>query len=103
MFAFPSVKEGFGLAALEALAAGLPLVASDLEVFRGFLTHEESALLHPVGDADALAHDLARAAREPSLRARLRRGGEQVVSGFGWDASGAAHEQVYELLGSMAR
>ena len=32
-FAFPSVKEGFGLAALEALAAELPVVASDLDVF----------------------------------------------------------------------
>lgn len=103
VFAFPSVKEGFGLAALEALAAGLPLVASDLDVFRGFLTHEQSALLHPVGDATALAHDLARVARDPALRAHLRTGGEHVVAGFGWDASGAAHEQVYELLGSVAR
>jgi glycosyltransferase-like protein len=103
VFAFPSVKEGFGLAALEALSAGLPLVASDLDVFRGFLSHEVSALLHPVGDANALAHDLARVARDPALRARLRRGGAAVVAGFGWDASGAAHEDEYDLLGSMAR
>jgi glycosyltransferase-like protein len=86
IFAFPSVKEGFGLAALEALAAGVPLVASDLEVFRSFLTHGESALLHPVGDAKALAAAL-----------------ERVAAGFGWDASAAAHEAEYELLGSMAR
>jgi glycosyltransferase-like protein len=103
VFAFPSVKEGFGLAALEALSAGLPLVASDLDVFRGFLTHGESALLHPVGDPVALAQDLALVARNPSLRARLRAGGADVVAGFGWDASGEAHEKVYELLGSMAR
>jgi glycosyltransferase-like protein len=103
VFAFPSVKEGFGLAALEALSAGVPLVASDLEVFRGFLAHEVSALMHPVRDAAALAHDLARVARDPALRARLRAGGERVVAGFGWDASGAAHEEAYELLGSVAR
>jgi len=102
-FAFPSVKEGFGLAALEALAAGLPLVASDLDVFHGFLTDGVSALLHPVGDADALASALARVAREPDLRARLRRGGAEVAARFGWDASGARHEAEYELLGSMAR
>ena len=47
VFAFPSVKEGFGLAALEALAAGLPVVASDIDVFRGFLDDGESALLAP--------------------------------------------------------
>ena len=103
VFAFPSVKEGFGLAALEALSAGLPLVASDLDVFRGFLTHGESALLHPVNDAQALAQALARVAREPDLRAHLHQGGARVVAGFGWDASGEAHEDEYDLLGSMAR
>ena len=44
-FAFPSRKEGFGLAALEALACGLPLVCSDLPVFRTFLADGESALM----------------------------------------------------------
>jgi glycosyltransferase involved in cell wall biosynthesis len=103
VFAFPSVKEGFGLVALEALAAGLPLVASDIEVFRGFLTHEKSALLHPVGDADALAHALAKVARDPELRARLKHGGDEVVAQYGWDRSGAEHEAAYERVGSVAR
>ena len=74
MFAFPSVKEGFGLAALEALAADLPVVASDLDVFRGFLADGESALLTPVGDGAALAAALARVARdERPARAPARR------------------------------
>ncbi|WP_053226130.1 MSMEG_0565 family glycosyltransferase [Solirubrobacter soli] len=103
VFAFPSVKEGFGLAALEALAAGLPLVASDIEVFRGFLTHGRSALLHPVGDAEALAAAMTRVARDPNLRARLRDGGDEVVAQFGWDRSGAEHEAAYEAVGSVAR
>ena len=51
----------------------------------------------------ALAAALARVAREPALRARLRAGGAEVVAGFGWDASGAAHEAAYERVGSMAR
>ena len=37
VLAFPSVKEGFGLAALEAMAAGVPVVTSDLPVFREWL------------------------------------------------------------------
>ena len=103
VFAFPSVKEGFGLAALEALAAGVPLVASDIDVFRSFLTDGESALLHPVGDAAALAAALEHVAREPELRRRLRAGGAKVAAGFGWDASGAAHEAAYERVGSVTR
>src|SRR5262245_52757695 len=71
LFAFPSVKEGFGLAALEALASGLPVVASELDVFDSFLIHDRTALLAPVGDSEALALALARLAREPRTRERL--------------------------------
>jgi glycosyltransferase-like protein len=97
-FAFPSVKEGFGLVALEALAAELPLVASDLDVLRGFLTDGDSALLTPAGDAGALAAALARVACDSALRDRLRAGGRRVVSAHSWDASAAAHELAYEAF-----
>jgi glycosyltransferase involved in cell wall biosynthesis len=103
VFAFPSVKEGFGLVALEALAAGLPLVASDIEVFQSFLDDGESALLTPVGDPAALAAALDRVTQDDALRETLRRGGRDVVARFGWDASGAAHERAYERAGSLAR
>jgi glycosyltransferase-like protein len=105
VFAFPSVKEGFGLVALEALAAGLPLVASDLDVFAGFLQDGESALLAPVGDAGALAAGLARVASEPALVARLRAGGRDVVAGHTWEAAALAHERAYARIaaGSAVR
>jgi glycosyltransferase-like protein len=103
VFAFPSVKEGFGLVALEALAAGLPLVASDIDVFQSFLMDGESALLTPVGDAKALAAALDRVTHDDRLRATLRRGGREVVARFGWDASAVAHERAYQRAGSLAR
>ncbi len=97
-FAFPSVREGFGLAALEALAAELPVVASDLDVFRGFLADQVSALLVPPGDGAALGRALARLAVDPELAARLRAGGRRVVPEHTWDAAAAAHERVYEAF-----
>ena len=82
----------------------MPLVASDIDVFRGFLTDGESALLHPVGDAAALAAALERVARDPELRrAAARAAARRSSRGFGWDASGAAHEAAYERVGSVAR
>ena len=97
-FAFPSVKEGFGLAALEALAAELPVVASDLDVFRGFLEPRESALLVPPGDGAALGRALARIATDPALAERLRAGGRRIVPAHTWDAAAAAHERVYRAF-----
>jgi glycosyltransferase-like protein len=97
-FAFPSVKEGFGLAALEALAAELPVVASDLDVFKDFLIDEVSALLTPVGDGAALGRALARLALDPVLGDRLRAGGRRMVPAHTWDAAAAAHERAYEAF-----
>jgi len=106
LFAFPSAVEGFGLAALEALASGLPVAASDLDVFRTFLEDGRSALLVPVGDSGALASALARLARDSAARERLRREGLQVAARFSWDAAAVEHERVYEeilpLLGATS-
>lgn len=98
--AFPSVKEGFGLVALEALACELPVVASDLDVLRGFLTDGESALLTPCGDAEALTAALVRVATDPVLAARLRHGGRAVVARHGWDAAARLHERAYAEFGA---
>jgi glycosyltransferase-like protein len=99
LFAFPSTAEGFGLAALEALASGVPVVASDIAPLTTFLEHDRNALLVPAQDPGALAAALARLARDPALRQRLREGGLRVGSRYTWDAAAAANEQQYaELL-----
>lgn len=99
-FAFPSVKEGWGLAVLEAMAAGLPVVASDIPVFREYLTDGHSALLPPVGDVDALTHALDRMAHEPALRRRLATNGGEVAARFSWDAAAQQHSHLYRQTAS---
>ena len=81
-FVFPSTKEGFGLAVLEAQASGLPVVVSDLPVFREFLADGESALFAPGDDPRALARAIERVLADEPLRARLRAGGAAVAAGF---------------------
>jgi glycosyltransferase-like protein len=95
VFALPSTKEGFGLAVLEALAARVPAVVSDLDVFRGFLADGDSALLAPAGDPDALAGALVRVARDPALADRLRHGGREVAGRHTWARVAETHEAVY--------
>jgi glycosyltransferase-like protein len=102
LFAFPSTKEGFGLAALEALASGLPVVATDLGALRTFLTDEDNALLVPVGDAAALSEALARLAGAPGERERLRAAGLRVAAEFSWERAAVEHERAYAEVLSLS-
>ncbi|HTC79969.1 MAG TPA: MSMEG_0565 family glycosyltransferase, partial [Acidimicrobiia bacterium] len=100
-FAFPSVKEGFGLVVLEALAAGLPVVASDIPVFAEYLEDGRSALLVPPGDPAALGGALARLAGDPALRRRLAAGGRPLIDRFTWAASARTHREIYAERGCL--
>jgi len=99
VLAFPSVKEGFGLAVLEAMSAGLPVVTSDLPVFHEWLVADRDALLVPVGDVEALADALSRACTDADLRRSLVAAGRSVADRFTWAASAERHLQVYAGLG----
>jgi glycosyltransferase-like protein len=96
--AFPSIAEGFGLVVLEALAADLPVVASDLPVFGEFLSDGRNALMPAAGDPVALAGALDRVMTEPGLRTALVEGGRAVVPLFTWSASAARHAEIYQAV-----
>ncbi|HSI29742.1 MAG TPA: MSMEG_0565 family glycosyltransferase [Miltoncostaeaceae bacterium] len=98
VFAFPSEREGFGLVVLEAQAAGLPVVASDLPVLREFLAPGDDCLMVPAGDPGALAGALLAAAAAGPARERLVAAGRETARRFTWEAAAAAHEAVYEAL-----
>ena len=93
--AFPSIKEGWGLAVLEAMAARLPVVATDIPVFREYLTPGEDALLVPPADPVALAGAMRSLVDDGSLRDRLRTAGARVASRFTWEAAASRHQAVY--------
>ncbi len=99
---FPSVREGWGLAVLEAMAAGLPVVASDLPVFGEYLVDGENALLPPVADDVALARAMRSLVRDAGLRERLRAGGRAVVPRFTWEATARRHREIYAGIRSDA-
>ena len=106
--ALPSLQEGFGLAALEALAAGVPLVASDRPPFTEFLDGDCATLVDPRSE-EAIARALGAALASHTAIRRVR--GRQRARAHSWAAVAARHISEYErmlvhardaLLGSMA-
>jgi glycosyltransferase involved in cell wall biosynthesis len=73
----PSRDEPFGIAAVESMAVGTPVVASSVGGLREIVTHEETGLLVPPDDEQALAAALTRMSDDAELRARLGRAASQ--------------------------
>ena len=95
--AFPSVKEGWGLAVLEAMSADLPVVASDIAVLQEYLVDGTNAVLTAVGDPHSLARGMRALMTDEALRQRLVAGGRRVVPQYTWDRAAREHERIYRL------
>jgi glycosyltransferase involved in cell wall biosynthesis len=71
LYVWPAINEAYGMAFLEAQAAGLPVIAGRTGGVPAVVSDGVSGLLAPVGDADAFAAHVARLIDDPALRARL--------------------------------
>jgi len=89
-FSFVSTKEGFGLAAMEALAAGVPVVARDLPVLREVFGDTVAF----AADVDGIADALESALRDPVDPLS----GRALASSYSWTAAAAAHVELYGRL-----
>lgn len=95
---FPSLKEGWGLAVLEAMAADLPVVSSDITVLREYLTPDQTAVMTRAGDPESLAAGMRRLAADPELRETLVRGGRELIPAFSWERAAEEHARLYAEL-----
>ncbi|AFY36334.1 glycosyltransferase family 1 protein [Calothrix sp. PCC 7507] len=87
----PSHYEPFGLVAIEAMASGTPVVASDVGGLQFTVVSEETGLLAPPQDATAFAEAIDRILLNPEWRDQLGQAGrKRVIEKFSWD--GVAHQ-----------
>lgn len=82
----PSIAEGFGLVLIEAMAAGVPIVATDVPGVRDVVAHEETGLLVPAQCPAELARAIRRVSEDAVLTGRLTDNAyRRVRAEYGWD------------------
>ncbi|HEY2747340.1 MAG TPA: glycosyltransferase family 4 protein, partial [Polyangia bacterium] len=96
IFALPSVNEAFGIVALEARAAGLPVVAMRAGGAAELVEHGRDGLL--AEDDDDFAAQLAALVVDDVLRLRLHDASPRNLGRYAWPAVAARHEALYESL-----
>jgi len=89
----PSIEEGFGLVCVEALGSGcVPLVS---EACTDACKHMENALVHPIGDVNALTSHISMVYKDRQLLRNLREGALRTAPDFTWNKAGEKLLQVY--------
>ncbi|KGN33315.1 GDP-mannose-dependent alpha-(1-2)-phosphatidylinositol mannosyltransferase [Knoellia sinensis KCTC 19936] len=90
--------ESFGIVLVEAMAAGAPVLSSDLEAFVAVLGDSPSGRTFPVGDIGSLAGTVLELLRDPAERERLSALGLRRARSFDWDVVAGRVMAVYETV-----
>ncbi|HXO18930.1 MAG TPA: glycosyltransferase, partial [Thermoanaerobaculia bacterium] len=99
LFLLPSETESFGLAALEALACKVPVIATEVGGLPEVVVDGECGFLRPVGDVEGMAAAALRLLTDDDLRQRFAAAGRRrAVEVFAQDAVVARYRQIYERV-----
>jgi phosphatidylinositol alpha-mannosyltransferase len=91
-------RESFGIVLLEAMAAGAPIVASDIHGYKGVVRRDREAMLVPPRSPKAIAAATAQLLRDDELRARISAAGRKRAEDFSWPRVTAKVDDYYGFV-----
>jgi phosphatidylinositol alpha-mannosyltransferase len=91
-------QESFGIVLLEAMAAGTPIVCSDIHGYKGVVRRGEQALLVPPRDHHALVSAISRLLDDPALRVTMGAAGRERAQQFSWPSITAKVDDYYGFV-----
>jgi len=95
---FPSRHEGFGVVMLEAMSSGIPIIASDIGVFREIASNGENGMLFRSEDADSLSKAILVLYRDSNLRRKLSQAALKTVTKYSWENIAEKYVTLYKHL-----
>ncbi len=99
LFLLPSESESFGLAALEAMASGLPVISTRSGAIPEVVIHGEAGFLSEVGDTESLARDSRKLLTDDALRKEMSLTARRLASEvFTWDEVVSSYEDAYSQV-----
>ncbi len=99
-FLFPSTTETLGMAMIEALSSGLPVIAADSGATREVVDDGRSGLLYEAGSSEALVSVMERIVADEALREALGRGARAAAENRGWEAATRTLRGYYHEAGA---
>ncbi|MDQ2768789.1 MAG: glycosyltransferase [Gemmatimonadota bacterium] len=99
LFVLTPYEEAFGNVFAEAIAAGLPVIGSDIGAIPELVVHGENGILVPPGDPDAIARAVRELGDDPARRVEIaRRNRARAVSLLSWDSAADSYLALYAKL-----
>lgn len=98
VFVFPSIKEGWGLVVLEAMASGIPVIASNIEPMTEYLRDGENAVLISPMDSGSLALGMLSIIKNEKLRSKLIEKGVETAGIYSWESAARKHSIIYDRI-----
>ena len=98
VFAFPSKREGFGMAAVEALGCAVPVIAADNRGTREYMKNNENGIVCQFGDAESFAGAIKLLKNEPEVRKRFSQRAYALSEPFSKKASKEMMRSIYSKI-----